>query len=135
MIENISPVNPDELIGMAETMKSEGYRLVTYTAADLDENLADIIYHFDKDLVMKHFRLTIPKDQKVPSLSGVFFTALLVENEIQDQYGILFDGLVIDYGQHLYLEEEVQRTPFCRYGVVKKVEPLSENENKDDKKE
>lgn len=133
MIENISNISPDEIINMAETMKTEGYRLVTYSATDIDENLADIIYHFDKDLNMKHFRLTIPKDQKVPSLSNVFFTAMLVENEIQDQFGILFDGLIIDYGQQLYLEEEVQRTPFCRYGVVKKVEPSAVEDNKDDK--
>ena len=41
-----------------------------------------------------------------------YFAAFLVENEIQDQFGLHFDGLALDYDEGLYLEEEAGRTPF-----------------------
>ena len=71
---------------------------------------------------MRHLRVTVAKKVPVPTLSTVFFAAFLVENEIQDQFGIKFDGLVVDFGGTLYLDddEEVIRTPFCKYGVVRK---------------
>jgi Ni,Fe-hydrogenase III component G len=37
--------------------------------------------------------LTVPKDTLVPSISPVYFAAFLVENEIQDLFGIRFQGL------------------------------------------
>ena len=55
----------------------------------------------------------------MPSISGVLFTAFLVENEIRDQFGIMFDGLVLDY-QGKLLNETVQTatsSPFCRMQV------------------
>ncbi len=56
----------------------------------------------------------------MPSISPVYFAAFLIENEIEDQFGIKFDGLVLDFGGTLYLEEEVMRTPFCKYGRDRK---------------
>jgi ech hydrogenase subunit D len=66
---------------------------------------------------LKHLRLTVAKDAFVPSLSPVFFAAFLVENEIQDLFGVRFQGLVIDYGRTLYFDDEVREAPFCRFVV------------------
>jgi ech hydrogenase subunit D len=120
MIPNMTTITAADVVATATRMKSSGYRLVTLTALEPDAARMEIIYHFDKDLTMQHFRLTIPREQPVASISGVYFAALLVENEIQDHFGLRFDGLVLDYDQHLYLEEEVGRTPFCKYSVVPK---------------
>ena len=38
----------------------------------------------------------------------------LVENEIQDLFGVRFKGLAIDYERTLFLDEEVEDAPFCR---------------------
>ena len=115
MNEEVIPVELDTVYDETAKVKARGFRFVTMTCVDVDESRFEVLYHFDKDLTMKHFRLTVPKGRTVPSISPVYLAAFLVENEIQGLYGLMFDGLVLDYGQSLYLEEEVQTTPFCKY--------------------
>jgi ech hydrogenase subunit D len=119
MREEIVPVEADRLVGEAARLKVQGYRLVTLTCTELDETTVDILYHFDKDLGLKHLRLTAAKHAPVPSISPVYFAALLVENEIQDFFGLRFEGLVVDYQGMLYLEEEALKTPYCRISLRK----------------
>lgn len=109
----------DALHGEVAKLKGEGYRFVTMTCVDLDAEHVDLIYSFDRDLEMVHYRMRQAKSQPAPSISGVLFTAFLVENEIQDQFGICFDGLVLNFENYLYLEEEVATTPFCKYSVIR----------------
>ncbi|TVR01554.1 MAG: hypothetical protein EA399_01815 [Desulfovibrionales bacterium] len=113
-------VENDNLKAEIRRLKSEGYRLVTLTCVDLDEEHVDLLYSFDKDLEMVHLRMQQPKSTPAPSISDILFGAFLVENEIQDQFGICFDGLVLNFENYLYLEEEVARTPFCKYSVIRK---------------
>lgn len=113
-------VTPDTVVGEVTKIKEEGYRFVTMSTVDLDEESIDVLYHFDKALVERHLRMVVSKTKPVPSVSGVYFAAFLIENEIQDHFGLKFEGLVLDFGGTLYLEEEVMRTPFCKYGVVRK---------------
>jgi len=113
-------VGNDNLKAEIRRLKSEGYRLVTMTCVDLDEETVDLIYSFDKGMQMVHLRMQQSKSAPAPSISDVLFGAFLVENEIQDQFGICFDGLVLNFENYLYLEEEVARTPFCKYSVIRK---------------
>jgi ech hydrogenase subunit D len=112
-------ISPDNIVGETAKMKVEGYRFITLSCVELDEARVDILYHFDRDYQIKHLRLTVTKDALVPSISPVFFAAFLVENEIQDLFGIRFQGLAIDYDQTLYLAEDVKTAPFCKYVVIK----------------
>lgn len=100
-------------------VKADGYRFVTMTCLEIDEETLEFIYHFDKDLELKHFRLQSKKTDPMPSISPQFFAAFLVENEIIDQFGTTFEGLVLDFGGTLYLDEDddITATPFCKYGV------------------
>ena len=79
-----------------------GFRFVIATGIDTD-HWFEILYHFDKDLRLTHFRLTVSGGASVPSISSVYFAAFLVENEIQDLFGIRFKGLAVDYERTLYL--------------------------------
>ena len=117
MREEIMAVSAEALVGEVAKLKVLGYRLVTLSCTELDETTLDILYHFDKGLELKHLRLTAPKSTMVPSISPVYFAALLVENEIQDHFGLRFDGLVVDYQGTLYLEEEALKTPYCRFSL------------------
>ena len=103
----------ETIVGEVSMLKSAGQRLVTLSCTELDADNLDIIYTFDKELVLTHLRVTIPKGTNCPSISGVYFTALLVENEIQDQFGLVFDGLILDFGRTLYLDEEITTIPLC----------------------
>jgi ech hydrogenase subunit D len=53
----------DALKGEVLKLKADGYRFVTMTCVDLDEDNVDLIYAFDRDLEMVHYRLKQPKAQ------------------------------------------------------------------------
>ncbi len=118
MIDHIEDITAETLIGKVEALKKEGYRLVTMTATDLDAETVDLLYSFDKDLALMHLRLSAKKNAPAKSISGVYFAAFLVENEIREQFGLTFEGLVLDFGGALLLEDSVRPTPLCRYTVV-----------------
>jgi len=112
-------VSPAQIVAEVSKLKAEGYRLVTMSSVELDATNMEILYHFDKDLKLKNLRMATTKGATVPSISGVLFTAFLVENEIRDQYALTFEGLVLDY-QGKLMNETVQTpatSPFCRYAV------------------
>ena len=117
MLGEVISVSLDDVIEKVAKKKVEGYRFVTLSCAELDENTIDILYHLDKDLKLINFRLTVARNAAVASISPVYFAAFLVENEMQDLFEIRFTGLVIDYERTLYLEEEVKITPFCKYSI------------------
>lgn len=115
-------VTPAQLVAEATRLKNEGWRLVTLSSVELGATDMEILYHFDRDLKLTNLRVPVAKGGKLPSISGVLFTAFLVENEIRDQFGITFEGLVLDY-QGKLLNETVQTpatSPFCKYSVTKK---------------
>ncbi len=112
-----TPIAAQGLVALAKEKFDAGDRLLTLSCVDLGETGFDILYHYDKDLHLENYRLTVPRGETVPSISGVYFAALLVENEIRDQFGVCFDGIVLDFGGTLYLEDEVRTSPFCKFSV------------------
>ena len=107
----------DQVVGACAQKKAEGYRFVTMTCTAQDPDTVDILYHFDKDYELEHLRLTVSRHTPLPSISDVYFAAFLVENELQDLFGLRFRGLALDYNQTLYLDQEVATAPFCKYTV------------------
>ena len=111
----------NQLLSEVQGLKNKGYRFVTMSCVDLGDSL-DLIYHFDLELQMVHLRITLLKGDTAPSISGIFFAALLIENETKDHFGANFDGLVLDFG-----EGKGEGDPLaCEEGVraVKKADPL-----------
>jgi ech hydrogenase subunit D len=96
---------------------AKGHRLVTITCTALDEDSFDLLYSFDKDFELSHLRLKVIKNALLPSITGIYFAAFLVENEIQDLFGLRFSGLALDYKGTLYLDEEITNAPFCKYAL------------------
>ncbi|MBW2487560.1 MAG: NADH-quinone oxidoreductase subunit C [Deltaproteobacteria bacterium] len=117
MQPEIISVSADTLVGEVARAKFEGFRFVTLSCTESGGDSVDILYHFDKDLRLKHLRLSVLKCSTVPSISAVYFAAFLVENEIQDLFGVRFEGLVVDYERTLYLDPEVAFAPFCTVGA------------------
>ena len=116
----VMAIGLENVLGACARMKAEGYRFVTMTCSFLGGEALELLYHFDKDFQMTHLRLGIAKDTLLPSVSGVFRAAFLVENEIQDLFGLRFAGLEPDYHQTLYLDPEAGQAPFCQYTVQEK---------------
>lgn len=112
MIENVSEVTLETVVDEVAKKKEAGWRFVTITGTEAPESGIDLIYHFDKDLVLSHLRMEIPRALPIPSVSGVYLAALLAENELQDFFAVKFEGLAIDFNRTLFLEEEVTEIPF-----------------------
>ncbi len=111
-----TPVTPAQIVAEVTKLKADGYRLVTMSSVEIDAENMEILYHFDKDLKLVNLRMSLKKGGSVPSISGVLFTAFLVENEICDQFGVSFEGLVLDYQGRLLNDctQTPQSSPFCR---------------------
>ena len=123
-----------ELSNLLEKIASlmpRGYRFVTMTAVDAGAYF-DIYYHFDYHFELNTFLLKLPKEKSLPSISGICFAALLVENEIQDLFGITVTDLVIDYNKSFLLAQDAPVKPFCKVpGVgVDVMEKSAEGEKK-----
>jgi ech hydrogenase subunit D len=103
-------IAPEQIVPEARTKFDTGYRLVAVSALVADEQHVELLYHYDKANDMAHLRAKIQKDLPIPSISGIYFCALLVENEIQDLFDVHFDGLVLDFKRTLLLTEETKKT-------------------------
>ena len=90
-----------------------GYRFITMTVVDCGDGF-DVFYHFDLKYKMRTLRLKLAYGAELPSISGVCAAALIIENEIQDLFGITVPGLALDYQKHLLLAEDAPAAPFCR---------------------
>ncbi|WP_419785497.1 NADH-quinone oxidoreductase subunit C [Pseudodesulfovibrio sp.] len=106
-------VTLDTVVGEVMNMKNDGQRLVTFSTYNAGDGKIGILYHFDKALETTHLRLVADMDKPIPSVSGVYFSAMLVENEIRDQWDVVFDGLVLDFNRTLLLDPEVTRIPLA----------------------
>ena len=118
MIENLVEITVDQLLAEVHQCKFEGYRFVTATSVDNGDGTIDVLYHFDKDFVMKNFKITVNKEDKVPSISKDFFSAVLVENEIKELFGVNIVDIAIDYGGRMLLTDEQMNSPMLRNQIT-----------------
>ena len=100
-----TPITLEEVRSSAKKMHDDGWRLVTHTVIDRGDEGFDILFHYDKDLVEKHFRLKVARGTVIPSTSHIYFAALLVENENRDLFGPEYVGLILNFNRTLSLEE------------------------------
>ena len=116
--ENTPELTPDRIITQTRILKDEGFRFVTMLSTDLGDSIC-VLYHLDKDLQLVNLKVEVPKGTKIPSICSVYASAVLIENEIKEHFGVEFDGLSLDFQGMLYLDEEVQKTPFCKIGITR----------------
>ena len=118
MLKINEEITNETLIGKVSNLQLSGYRFVTMTAVDCNDYF-DVYYHFDKEYELYTLRLKVEKPGSVPSISKACFPALIVENEIQDLFGITFTDLLIDYEKHFLLASDAPEKPFCHVPGVK----------------
>lgn len=126
MLDNVTEIPIEQLAVAVWKTKQDGYRFVTMTCSDLGD-AHDILYHFDKQYALKHLRLRLPRGTALPSISNLFFAAVLVENEIKDLFGVAFTGLAIDYKGRFILSDGAPVAPLNKghIGIGLEVRDLS----------
>ena len=110
MLTNVKEIPVAQLHAEVGSLKRQGYRLVTLTCTDLGD-AHDVLYHFDKDYELQHLRVRIPRGETLPSITELFFAAVLVENEIQDLFGLTVTGMVVDFKGRFILSEGAPVAP------------------------
>lgn len=117
-----TPITLDGVKNSAKEMFDDNWRFITQTVVDLGDEGFEVLFHYDKDLVEQDFSLKVPRGTVLPSISGIYFTALLVENENRDLFGLEYEGLVLDFNRTLYLEEagDPVTAPFCKISTFTK---------------
>lgn len=114
----------DNMIEKIASLLPRRFRFVTMTTVDSGAHF-DIYYHFDLEYELTTLLLKLEKGVHLPSISGIYPPALIVENEIQDLFGIIVSNLTLDYRDRFLLAADAPARPFCRVpGVsVSIVEP------------
>jgi NADH:ubiquinone oxidoreductase subunit C len=103
-IADVETVLLGDLHARVAAARERGLRFVTATCLDGGESY-EIYYHFADGDGLTHLRLVVAKGVEVPSISGVYFAAFLVENEIKELFGVPISGLAIDYKGRLLLTD------------------------------
>ncbi|MDD3890070.1 MAG: NADH-quinone oxidoreductase subunit C [Syntrophomonadaceae bacterium] len=104
---------PEEMLNVIEQYYNDGYRLVTATCIDEGE-VFRLVYSLDKDLTMVNLEVAAPREKFLPSISAIYTCAFLVENEIQELFGLKIENIALDLGGKLYMADGVKEAPMAR---------------------
>jgi len=107
-MENDISITKDELIAEAQKMMDERARLSTASCVDLGDKF-EIIYHFEPREYpepLKNIRVKIAKDDTLPSLSGIYLCAALIENEIQELFNVQISDIALNFQKRFLRSKE-----------------------------
>lgn len=104
---------PEEMPSLIKQYYDDDYRLVTATCIDEGE-VFRLIYSFDKDLNMINLEVTTPREKSIPSISDIYACAFLVENEMQELFGLKINNISLDLGGTMYMAGGVKEAPMAR---------------------
>lgn len=95
----IVPVS--ELCQKVKEYRDAGYRLVQIGATRLEG--FEVNYSFDKEYQFINVRIVIAStSEAIPSISGIYWSAFLYENEIHDLFGLTITDIAVDYHGKFY---------------------------------
>jgi len=117
-LENERTVSKSELITEIEKMLAQGYRLGTASCLDSGDRF-EVIYHFELGVDLANVRVHIGKNDSLPSISHIYPSASLIENEMKELFGINIVGSTIDFkGGMLHGQESPKATMFRAIPIV-----------------
>jgi ech hydrogenase subunit D len=131
-VQETIPIKVDELVGRVAQLYGEGHRLVQISCTTLESSY-EMNYSFDKDYRFSNLRFTVTQDQEIQSISVIYPSAFLYENEIHDLFGLTIRNIAVDYRGTLYRTRIP--TPFsienCPVPVPPKPKPEAPKEKGD----
>ena len=114
LIETLPPV---ELLPRVIEKRIAGWRLCQICAVTLKqpENggvYYELSYSFAREYELHTFRLVLPQEEEIPSISQVYDCAFLYENEMRELFGVRIQHIATDMQDKLYRIDT--QTPFGR---------------------
>lgn len=105
-----------------------GYRL-TQICATAFEGYNELIYSVSKDYDFESYKVIVPHDVEITTVSDFFPSAMLYENEMKELYGVKVKSINVDYNNKFY--RIAKETPFKKAAketvkIVKKDEEVKD---------
>lgn len=92
----------DELTEAVKQRKADGWRYVQTLAVNTEAGV-DLIYSFMKGASLENLTIkAVGKGDVVKSITDEYLAAFVWENEINDLFGVKFDGIAIDFAGCFY---------------------------------
>jgi ech hydrogenase subunit D len=115
MIENLKEIKKDALLSEVQKFADAKARFVVTVCNDLGDQL-EVTYYFNYSpgVEMTAIRMVVGKDEEVPSISGIYLTAVLCENEMLEQYGLKVKDMAIDFGGLMFLAKDSPVLPMTK---------------------
>ena len=105
-----------EMFNKINELKAQGARLMTITALDHYKEI-EYVYNFARDLDIVNLRVTTPRKESMPSISSLYPSAFLFENELQDLFKIQVSGISVDFGGKLLTIEGTDDTTLVKPAI------------------
>jgi NADH:ubiquinone oxidoreductase 27 kD subunit len=112
MIYQARIVSPESLTGEVQQLFNAGYRFVTSACVDEIEKFR-VIYSFDKEAELVNLEVQVSKESEVPSISGIYLCAFLIENEMKELFGVNITNIAIDLGGHMFMTDKNNPYPMA----------------------
>lgn len=115
--QNIVEIPLKELLPTAMSRRAGGWRIAQICCVYLDGTY-ELSYSFAREYEIVHYRILIDKDEVVPSITPVYKSAFLYENEMKELFGVKMEYIGVmgilgtDYKNKLYRINE--ETPFVK---------------------
>lgn len=124
----IETVDIQTLYKTALEKQRAGYRLAQICATAF-EGYNEVIYSFAKEYAFENYKIIVPIDLEISTISDFYPSAMLFENEIKELFGVRIKSINPDYEDKLY--RIAVKTPFKKevkdaVKVIKKDEEVSE---------
>lgn len=105
---------------MLEHLRS-GYRLVQICATSVDGG-AELIYSVALDYKLENYKIFVEENEEINSISDIFPSAALFENEISELFGVKIDSINMDFhGKFYRIDKE---TPFKKNALKEDVKVI-----------
>lgn len=112
---------------MLERLRS-GYRLVQICATSVDGG-AELIYSVALGYKLENYKIFVEEDEEINSISDIFPSAALFENEISELFGVKIDSINMDFhGKFYRIDKE---TPFKKNDLKKDVKVIKKEKEEE----
>jgi Ni,Fe-hydrogenase III component G len=115
MIDKLKEISKDQLLAEVKKYADSKAKFVTGSCNDLGDKL-EVTYYFNASpgMDMSALRFVVGKGEEVPSMTGIYLTAVLIENEMKELFGLKVKDLAIDFGGHMMLAQDSPVLPMLK---------------------
>lgn len=115
MLDNMKEIDKSALLREVKGYAERKARFVVAVCNDLGDRF-EITYFFNDSpgMNMSSLRTTVGKDEELPSITGIYLTAVLNENEFKEMFGLKITDMAIDFGGHMLLAQDSPTLPMLK---------------------